>query len=59
LGDNNTRYFQMIANDKDRKKIIFFLDDANGKIEGKKISKSTSLDFTKSYLENPRIAYSL
>jgi hypothetical protein len=49
----------MIANDKDRKKIIFFLDDANGKIEGKKISKSTSLDFTKSYLENPRIAYSL
>jgi hypothetical protein len=59
LGDNNTRYFQMIANGKHRKKGIFFLDDANGKIEGQENSKSTTLTFTKSYSENLRIAYSL
>jgi hypothetical protein len=33
-GDNNTKYFQMIANGKHRKKRIFSLDDVNGKIEG-------------------------
>ena len=34
LGDNNTRYFQMIANGKHRKKIFYSLDHEGGKIEG-------------------------
>lgn len=34
LGDNNTRYFQMVANGKHRKKRIFSLDDDSGKIKG-------------------------
>src|SRR5436190_21063537 len=41
LGDNNMRYFQMIANGKHRKKRIFSLDDANGKIEGQQILNHT------------------
>jgi len=31
LGDNNTRYFQMIANGKHRKKYIFSLEHEGGK----------------------------
>jgi hypothetical protein len=31
LGDNNTRYFQMVANGKHRKKRIFSLDHEDGK----------------------------
>jgi len=34
LGDNNTRYFQMIANGKHSKKCIFSLEHEGGKIEG-------------------------
>jgi len=34
LGDNNTRYFQMIANGKHQKKCIFSLDNDGVKIEG-------------------------
>ena len=34
LGNNNTRYFQMIANGKHRKKHIFSLEHEGGKIEG-------------------------
>ena len=34
LGDNNTRYFQMVANGKHRKKRIFSLEHEGGKIEG-------------------------
>jgi hypothetical protein len=34
LGDNNTKYFQMAANGKHKKKRIFSLDHENGKIEG-------------------------
>lgn len=36
LGDNNTKYFQMVANSKHRKKMIFSLDQDEGKIEGKR-----------------------
>jgi hypothetical protein len=35
LGDNNTKYFQMMANGKHKKKRIFSLDHENGKIERK------------------------
>lgn len=35
LDDNNTRYFQMVANARVGKKIIFSLDHDNGKVEGK------------------------
>jgi hypothetical protein len=34
LRDNNTKYFQMVANGKHRKKRIFSLNHENGKIEG-------------------------
>ena len=34
LGDNNTRYFQMVANGKHRKKHIFSLEHEGGKIVG-------------------------
>ena len=34
LGDNNTRYFQMIANGKHRKKCIFSLEHEGTKMEG-------------------------
>ena len=33
LGDNNTRYFQMIANGKHRKKHIYFLEHGSEKID--------------------------
>ena len=39
FGDNNTRYFQMIANGKHRKKRIFSLEHKGGKIEGQKTLK--------------------
>jgi len=34
LGDNNTRYFHMVANVKHHKKHIFSLEHEGGKIEG-------------------------
>ena len=34
LGDNNTKYFQMVSNSKHRKKMIFSLDQDEGKMEG-------------------------
>ena len=34
LGDNSTRYFQLIANDKYRRKQNFSLDQEKGNIEG-------------------------
>lgn len=34
LGDNNTRYFQMVTNGKHWKKRIFALDNENGAFEG-------------------------
>ena len=51
FGYNNTRYFQMIANGKHRKKRISFLEHEGGKIEGQKTLKITLLNFTKNFLD--------
>ena len=47
LGDNNTRYFQMIANGKHRKKCIFSLDNDGVKIEGQNNLKNYITQFYK------------
>jgi hypothetical protein len=48
LGDNNTRYFQMIVNGKHRKKRIFSLDDnEKGEIEGQANLKAYTTHFYK------------
>ena len=47
LGDNNTRYFQMIANGKHRKKCIFSLDKDGVKIEGQNNLKNYITQFYK------------
>ena len=47
LGDNNTRYFQMIANCKHRKKRIFSLDNDGVKIEGQNNLKNYITQFYK------------
>ena len=47
LGDNNTRYFQMIANGKHRKKRIFSLDNDGVKIEGQNNLKNYITQFYK------------
>jgi hypothetical protein len=47
LGDSNTKYFQMIANGKHRKKRIFSLDHEDKKIEGQANLKSYITDFYK------------
>jgi len=46
-GDNNTRYFQMIANGKHRKKRIFSLDNDGVKIEGQNNLKNYITQFYK------------
>jgi hypothetical protein len=53
LGDNNTKYFQMIANGKHRKKRIFSLDHENGKIEGQENLKNYITSFYKGLFEEP------
>ena len=47
LGDNNTRYFQMIANGKHRKKYIFSLEHEGGQIEGQQNLKEYTTKFYK------------
>jgi len=47
IGDNNTRYFQMIANGKHRKKCIFSLDKDGVKIEGQNNLKNYITQFYK------------
>ena len=47
LGDNNTRYFQMIANGKHQKKCIFSLDNDGVKIEGQNNLKNYITQFYK------------
>ena len=47
LGDNNTRYFQMVANGKHRKKCIFYLEHEGGKIEGQQNLKGYITQFYK------------
>jgi hypothetical protein len=53
LGDNNTKYFQMIANGKHRKKQIFSLDSDNGIIEGQENFKSYITQFYKGLFGEP------
>jgi hypothetical protein len=53
LGDNNTKYFQMIANGKHRKKRIFFLYSDNGVIEGQTNLKSYITQFYKGLFGEP------
>ena len=47
LGDNNTRYFQIVANGKHRKKCIFSLEHEGGKIEGQHNLKGYITQFYK------------
>ena len=47
LGDNNTKYFQMIANGKHRKKHIFSLEHEENKIEGQNNLKNYIMQFYK------------
>jgi hypothetical protein len=55
LGDNNnTRYFQLVANGKHRRKLIFSLDQAEGKIDGQQNLKIILPIFIKSYLGHLR-----
>ena len=52
LGDNNTRYFQMIANGKHRKKDIFSLEHEGG-IEGQQNLKEYITKFYKDLFGPP------
>ena len=52
LGDNNTRYFQMIANGKHRKKRIFSLEHEGG-IEGQQNLKEYITKFYKELFGPP------
>jgi len=47
LGDSNTRYFQMVASGKYRKKHIFSLDNKGVKVEGRNNLKSYITQFYK------------
>jgi hypothetical protein len=53
LGDNNTKYFQMVANGKHRKKRIFSLESDNGIIEGQANLKSYITKFYKGLFGEP------
>ena len=54
LGDNNTRYFQMIANGKHSKKHIFPLEHEGGEIEGQHNLKGYITQFYKELFEPPK-----
>lgn len=53
LGDNNTKYYHMVANGKKRKKRILFLDQDEGKIEGNIALKSYITKFYKNLFGPP------
>src|SRR5438132_5305445 len=53
LGDNNTRYFQMVANGKHRRKIIYSLEHEDGKIEGQANLKAYITKFYKELFGEP------
>ncbi|WVZ91838.1 hypothetical protein U9M48_037961 [Paspalum notatum var. saurae] len=55
FGDRNTRYFQMVANGKKRKKKIFSLDHGQGKIEGQENLKKYITNFYKELFGPPEI----
>jgi hypothetical protein len=50
-GDNNTKYFHMVANGKRRKTRIFRLEEDEGVIEGEQQIKSYITKYYKSLLE--------
>ncbi|KAJ1290602.1 hypothetical protein BS78_02G256700 [Paspalum vaginatum] len=53
LGDNNTRYFHMIANGKHRKKKIYSLENGTTKVEGHAELKSFITEFYKGLFGEP------
>jgi hypothetical protein len=53
LGDNNTKYYHLIANGKHRKKHIFSLDQEEGKIEGNEAIKNYITEFYKKLFGPP------
>ena len=53
LGDNNTRYFHMVANVKHHKKHIFSLEHEGGKIEGQHNLKGYITQFYKDLFGPP------
>ena len=53
LGDSNTRYFQMVANGKHRKKRIFSLDHEGIKVEGQNNLKTYITQFYKDLFGPP------
>jgi len=58
LGDNNTRYFEMVVNGKHRKKRIFRWITMEPRLRAKIISKNVLLNFIKIYLVLLRIIIS-
>jgi hypothetical protein len=54
LGDNNTKYFQLIVNGKHRKKWIFSLDSDNGIIQGQENLKIYITQFYKGLFGEPK-----
>jgi hypothetical protein len=53
LGDNNAKYFKMVANRRHRKKRIFSLDHENGKIKGQANLKNYIMGFYKGLFGEP------
>ena len=53
LADNNTRYFHLVANGKHRRKLIFSLDQDEGKIEGQHNLKNYITNFYKELFGPP------
>jgi hypothetical protein len=53
VGDNNTKYFHMIANGKHRKKRIFLLENGNSKVEGHDNLKRFITEFYKGLFGEP------
>nr|ABA98327.2 transposon protein, putative, CACTA, En/Spm sub-class [Oryza sativa Japonica Group] len=53
LGDNNTKYYHLIANGKHRKKRIFSLDQEEGKIEWNEAIKNYITEFYKKLFGPP------
>jgi hypothetical protein len=53
-GDSNTKYFQLVANGKRRKTIIFKLEQEEGMIEGEDNLKKYITDFYKILFGKPK-----
>ena len=53
MGDSNTRYFQLVANGRHRKKCIYSLQQDEGRIEGQEELKKYITDYYKSLFGAP------